>query len=129
MDGIHTWVSEHRLLMLLIVVTVVDVVTGISAAAIQKRLSSKISWAGANRKFLTFAAVFTALTIEYLGRDIIGDLPVAMPVTVFYVLTELISIVENLRDSGVPVPPVLSSVVERLGRADAESKSRRSPVV
>ncbi len=99
-------------LIALCVFAVVDYLTGIIAAIIEKRLCSKIGFQGVAKKALMFFIVGIAAILNnyVLG----GDSPIREVVIVFYIANEGISIIENSIRLGLPVPKKLIDVLEQL---------------
>ena len=86
---------------LLLMLMLVDYVTGIIAAMIRRELSAAESWKGLLRKSLVIAVLGTShLMEENLGMEI-GIEKIG---AVAYCVNEAISIVENVARSGVPIP-------------------------
>ena len=110
-------------LIVLGVVMVVDYVTGISAAWVSKELSSRVGLIGIVKKLAYLAAVGVAVVIDYIIQQAIIKVGVELNsigvyfgliVTVWLILNECLSILENLAEIGVPLPKFLLSAVERL---------------
>lgn len=99
-------------LIALCVFALVDYMTGVIAAIIEKRLCSKIGFQGVAKKVLMFFMVGIAaiLDVYVLG----GQSPVREVVIVFYIANEGISIIENSARLGLPVPKKLIDVLEQL---------------
>ena len=99
----------------LITFVVIDYITGITAAIINKELSSNIGFKGILRKIVLFAVVAVA---KILGYNILGvGLLIRDAVIGFYLFNEGISILENVKHMGVKVPDdvmsALSSVKDK----------------
>ena len=110
-------------LIVLGVVMVVDYVTGILSAWISKVLSSRIGLIGIVKKLAYLAAVCVAVIIDYIIQQAIIKAGVelngigvyfGMIVTIWLILNECLSILENLSEIGVPLPKFLVSAAERL---------------
>lgn len=99
----------------LITFVVIDYITGITAAIINKELSSNIGFKGILRKIVLFAVVAVAKILSY---NILGvGLLIRDAVIGFYLFNEGISILENVKHMGVKVPDdvmsALSSVKDK----------------
>ena len=94
--------SLDGVVKLLIVATVIDQITGVIKAGILRRWSSEVGFKGISRKIYMFLLVGIAHVIdtELPGQtEILRD-----AISLFYVANEVLSIIENAIDSGVPVP-------------------------
>lgn len=100
------------LMIALIVLIVLDYISGVIAAAAEKKLSSAAGAKGIAKKVFMLLIV-AAANIADIG--IIGDGHVLKSVTAaFYAANECISIIENAGRLGVPVPKKLLDVLEQL---------------
>ncbi|UAL46639.1 holin family protein [Sutcliffiella horikoshii] len=98
------------LLMFLIMFVVVDYVTGIMAAYVEKRLSSRVGFKGIAQKVFIFALVSIAHVLDIiLGTNLIKDVTI-----LFYLVNEFISIMENASRIGVPIPNILKKVIDAI---------------
>ncbi len=102
----------------LIAFVAVDYLTGLMAAAVEKKLSSEAGFKGIFKKVVIFCLVAVGHIVD---RHIIhagSALRTAM--IFFYLSNEGISILENASRIGLPVPEKLKAVLEQL----REEKSR-----
>lgn len=96
----------------LIVFVVVDYITGVMAAIIQKKVSSEVGFTGICKKVVIFCLVGMA---HILDTQVIKTGSVLRTaVLFFYISNEGISIVENTARIGLPVPQKLIDVLEQL---------------
>ncbi len=108
----------------LLVFVVVDYITGIMCAVLDKELSSEIGFRGIFKKVLIFTLVAIGHIID---ENVIGDGSVIRTAVIFFYLSnEGISILENVVHIGLPVPQKLRDVLEQLndkseGEEDNES--------
>lgn len=105
----------------LIAFVVIDYITGLMVAAIQKKVSSEVGFKGICKKVLIFILVGVANIVD---KQIIGNgSAIRTAVIFFYLSNEGISILENTALIGLPVPQKLRDVLEQLkGPADKENK-------
>ena len=100
----------------LLVIVALDIVSGFIRAGVQKRLSSKESWAGALRKIMTFVVIALAAQID----GVIGAEPLLRNATViFYCVSESLSVLENVVAAGLPVPDVIRDALAQLSARKA----------
>ena len=97
----------------LLVFVVVDYITGIMCAVLDKKLSSEIGFRGIFKKVLIFTLVAIGHIID---ENVIGDGSVIRTAVIFFYLSkEGISILENVVHIGWPVPQKLKDVFVQLG--------------
>jgi len=100
------------LLYALLAFVVVDYVTGIMCAVVDKKLSSAVGFKGIFKKVLIFTLVGIAniVDVQVLGTP--GVLRTA--VIFFYLSNEGVSMLENAAHLGLPVPDAIKTVLEQL---------------
>ena len=103
MDGLVT---------VLITFVVVDYITGVLCAIVEKRLSSSIGFKGICQKVMIFCLVGIANLLDVNVLDAGSMLRTA--VIFFYCANEGISIIENAARTGLPVPKKLQNVMKQL---------------
>jgi len=113
-----TLVLTDRLAMavfVLVVLMILDIVSGLSRAVIQRKVSSDISCRGMVKKVIILIGVMVAIVVEGLARMYFDvGLPVAEMVVGFFCVVEAVSVLENMTEAGVPVPGFLRSILARL---------------
>lgn len=96
----------------LIALIVLDYISGVIAAIIEKKLSSAVGAKGIAKKLFMLLIVAVANIVDI---NVIGDGNVLRTVTTaFYIANECISLIENAGRIGVPVPKKLMDVLEQL---------------
>lgn len=104
------------ILSALIVLVILDYVTGVLKAIYTKTLSSAIGFKGLIRKVVIFIVVATAVTVQ----KVIGDaIPLREIVIIFFVCNEGISLLENASEF-IPIPEKLRETLIQL--REKESK-------
>lgn len=100
------------LLYTLLAFVVLDYLTGIMCAIVDKKLSSEIGFRGIFKKVLIFVLVGIGhlMDLQILGAA--GVLRTA--VIFFYLSNEGVSLVENAAHLGLPIPAKLKAVLEQL---------------
>lgn len=100
------------LLYALIAFVVVDYITGVMCAVLDKKLSSEVGFKGIFKKILIFLLVGIA---NLLDVNIIGNGSVLRTAAIFFYLSnEGVSLLENATLLGLPVPEKLKSVLQQL---------------
>ena len=103
----------------LIVFVVIDYISGLMCAVIDKKLSSNIGFRGIFKKVLIFVMVGIGniIDIQLLGQG--SALRTA--VIFFYLSNEGISIIENTAVIGLPVPEKIKEVLQQLSKENKKS--------
>lgn len=105
------------LMIALIIFMVLDYVTGLMCAVIDKKLSSAVGFKGICKKVLILMLVGVAhiVDLHVVGT---GD-ALRSAVVCFYLSNESVSMLENAAHLGLPIPEKLKSVLAQLhGRLD-----------
>lgn len=106
----------------LIIFVIVDYITGIMVAIINRELSSEIGARGIFKKILIF--IFVAIA-HIIDSRLIGEGSVLRTAVIFFYLSnEGISITENASRIGLPIPEKLKDVLAQLhGKSKGEDKN------
>ena len=109
------------LLYALLAFVVIDYITGIMCAVVDKKLSSEVGFKGIFKKILIFALVGIGHIID--ARVIGSGSVLRTAVIFFYISNEGVSLIENAGHLGLPIPEKLKSVLEQLhDRAEKEDE-------
>lgn len=117
-------------LLILIAVMIIDYLSGLAKAWYKSDLSSRIGIVGAVKKLCYILVVCVACVTDWLiseglssvGIDIGFSYYFGVIVTVWLIINECISILENLSVLGVPLPSFLVKIVHRLKITVEESQ-------
>ena len=102
----------------LIIFVVIDYITGLMAAIVERKLSSEIGFRGIFKKVLIFLLVAVGNIID---NNLIGTGgAVRTAVIFFYISNEGISIIENSTRIGLPVPERLKDVLEQIHNKEGD---------
>jgi toxin secretion/phage lysis holin len=96
----------------LVAFVVIDYITGVMVAVLEKKLSSNIGFKGIFKKMLIFIFVGIGHIIDF--HIIKNGSAVRTAVIFFYLSNEGLSIVENATRIGLPVPEQLKAVFKEL---------------
>lgn len=109
------------LLFALVAFVVIDYITGIMCAVVDKKLSSAVGFKGIFKKVLIFALVGVG---HILDTRVIGAGSVLRTAVIFFYLSnEGVSLLENAGHLGLPIPKKLKSILEQLHeRSEEEEK-------
>lgn len=103
---------------------VADVVIGLVGAFARRDVDAKTFWSGIPHKMLTFLFFLVAIGIDIVIQNLIANgvpLPVpeftfALGVCIWVIVSELLSILHTMADSGVNVPPFVNEFIEVLSK-------------
>lgn len=110
-------------------VMIIDYISGIASAWVKRELSSRVGIIGIVKKLAYLLAVAVAIVVDWvvqtaaveLGVDLGGFYFFGLLVTIWLVLNECISILENLSEIGVPLPAFLLKIIEKLEKTVEET--------
>lgn len=105
------WASISLVLQVLLLLMVLDFVTGLVVAIQTQSLDSHKSYMGIGKKAVVLALIAATAIIQ---QHLQIDLPLTEVVAGFYIANEFISILENAAAAGVPVPGALRDVLAKL---------------
>lgn len=113
---------------LLIVAMILDYATGMTDAWIKHELSSKTGIVGILKKLGYMVAICVAIAVDFVmeiaaeqaGLDFGLTNVFALLVTIWLLLNECLSILENLNEMGVPIPGFLLAIIRRLKKGTEE---------
>jgi toxin secretion/phage lysis holin len=107
------------LIYALVAFVVIDYITGVMVAVLEKKLSSNIGFKGIFKKVLIFTFVGIGHIIDF--HIIKNGSAVRTAVIFFYLSNEGLSIVENATRIGLPVPEQLKAVFKELRKEDEKN--------
>lgn len=106
-------------LQCLVVAVALDYVSGVIKAFVKKELSSKIGVKGLLKK----VGVFVVVALSVLLDKVSGSTGAVRTLVIYYfVANEGLSIVENLAETGLPIPDVIKKALKNL---KSESKGKK----
>lgn len=100
----------------LITFVVIDYVTGLMVAVLERKLSSEVGFRGIFKKVLIFAMVGIGNIVDV--HLIKNGSAIRTAVIFFYISNEGISIIENSAKVGLPIPEKLKDVLKQLNKED-----------
>lgn len=108
--------------LVLVIVMIIDYVTGMAQAYVSHTLNSRIGVVGIIKKISYITAVAVGIVADYLissaltqvGINLQINYCIGMIVTIWFIINELISVLENLAEIGIPLPKFLVAIVKRL---------------
>lgn len=107
----------------LITFVVIDYITGVLCAIIDKDLCSKIGARGIFKKVLIFVLVGVSHVIDTNVLGVVGNTDTNVlrtAVIFFYLSNEGISILENAAHIGLPIPEKLKDVLKQLHKREED---------
>lgn len=109
------------LLYALLAFVVIDYITGVMCAVIDKKLSSEVGFKGIFKKVLIFLLVGIAniLDVQVIGTGCV----LRTAIIFFYISNEGVSLLENAWHLGLPIPQKMRDILEQLhDRSESEEK-------
>lgn len=108
-----------KLLAILFLVVIIDYISGVIASGYEGKLSSKAGYKGILKKLSYFVAVASAMVADYLIRfffclmeiDFNLKATLAALLTVWLILNELLSVMENVKRMEVRLPEFLEKTI------------------
>ena len=115
--------------IILVCIMIIDYITGMISAWVNAELSSKKGIIGIVKKICYLFAIAAAMGIDWLIYSGMTQIGIQLDYTIFFgvlvtiwlIINEIISILENLAKIGVPMPKFLVNVIKRL-KNTTESK-------
>ncbi len=106
------------LIQILVAFVVIDYITGVLAAGVNGKLNSNIGLKGIAKKVFIFIIVACGHLVDNaMGtQDIVRDAAIY-----FYIANELLSILENAGEIGLPVPDILKNSIDSLKGNEKDS--------
>lgn len=109
-------------IIILVVIMVCDYISGMIKAYLTSKLSSKTGIKGIIKKLCYFFAVAAAMGVDWIisygfsgvGINLPDNMTIGLIVTIWLILNEIISILENLSVIGIPLPKFLNKLVKKL---------------
>ncbi len=110
-------------IIFLVIVMILDYITGVLKAKINKELSSEIGLKGIARKFLILAIVMIAVLMDRLLNT--GTWVFRSLACYFYIANEALSILENAAVLGLKIPDGLKSALLQLQEGNKKSTTKK----
>ena len=97
---------------------VLDYITGVVYAYVNKNINSEIGFKGLLKKCLVLVVLIVAVMLDRLLNT--GDWVFRTLVCYFYIANEGISLLENISKLGVPIPAKIKDALEQLNKEGTE---------
>ena len=104
------------LLKSIVILMVLDYVTGLLKSIYNKKLSSEVGFKGIIKKIIIFIVIATAYVIQGIMGD---EIPLREIVILFFIANEGISLIENASEF-IPIPEKLKEVLIQLRKEGDE---------
>ena len=117
-------------LVVLVAVMLIDWITGLAGASATGKLNSRVGVIGIVKKVCYLALVAVGMVVDYLILSALVSIGISlqinycfgMIITVWLIINELISILENLGELNIPLPQFLVDAVKSM-KDKVESKA------
>lgn len=101
----------------LLIIIIIDYITGVLSAIYNKKLSSKIGFRGILKKFAYLFIVALSVVLD----KILGNTGTVRNLVIyFFVANDGISILENVAEMNIPLPKKLTEILEQLKDKEGE---------
>lgn len=113
--GASLWLGDlPTAVKILLALMAIDIFAGVIAAGKVGKVSSSVAWSGMTKKIVTMGVIALAYLIgSYLNGPTLGA-PFGELAVGFYIAVESISILENARAVGIPIPDFLRDALVSL---------------
>lgn len=109
-------------LVVLVAVMLIDYVTGMAGASYTGKLNSRVGVMGIVKKAGYIALVAVGMVVDYLISSALVNIGIniqitycfGMIITIWLIINELISILENLGELNIPLPQFLIKTIKSL---------------
>ncbi len=117
-------------LVVLTAVMLIDYITGMAGASVTGKLNSRVGVMGIVKKAGYLALVAVGMVVDYLISNALVSIGInlqinycfGMIITIWLIINELISILENLGELKVPLPSFLVNMIKTLkGRVEEQA--------
>lgn len=125
--AVYLWGPWDSLCMTLVAFVAIDYITGVTKAAILKKLDSSAGFRGLLKKLFIFALVALATMIDRIIPE--ANNAIRSAVMLFYIANEGLSILENAGEMGLPLPKTLKNAIMKLagsGQSDSKDGENKS---
>ncbi len=106
-----------KLILFLILLTAIDIITGLLKAAHNGSINSTVTLKGLIRK----AGIYVIVAVCHLADQALGLTVLRDGAVSFYIVMELISITENWGQMGLPLPQQLKNILAQLQEPEEPS--------
>lgn len=116
----HIFGGLDKIFLILLTVIVIDYITGLCRAIINKKLNSMVGIKGIIKKIGYLLIVAVSVVIDSMTNtpNVVRSLVIN-----FFIVNEIISIVENWGQMGLPLPDKLLQVLEQLKGGEQDGKN------
>lgn len=101
---------------------IIDYITGVLQAVINKNLNSEIGFKGIAKKVTILLIVALSFIIETATN---GMFPIREIVIMFFIANEALSLLENAAKMGVPFPDKLIEILEQLKKKRSDDNDEK----
>ncbi|MDM7913619.1 MAG: phage holin family protein, partial [Methanotrichaceae archaeon] len=109
---IYLFGGWDAILSALVMLVIIDYITGVMAAYFEKRLNSEVGFKGIAKKICIFLLVAMSTLLD--SSSGLNEPFLRTAVVMFFIANEGLSILENSGRLGVPLPDILKQALEKL---------------
>lgn len=119
---LSVWSSMHPVLQTLFWISLIDIGSGLLASGKAKNLCSQKAWSGARKKGMMWLIIGASILLNRVVN--LGfDFSIAMGI--YFIVTEMLSIIENAGVAGVYVPAWVRVRLKQLADQEPQSEPMR----
>lgn len=114
---IFDWLRSFPWVGTLFAMMALDMITGFAAAFVTKSVNSSITRIGVTRKALVWVLISVTWLLQRAGAYFMKDgynIPTTDIVAMYYLVSEALSVLENIGIAGVPLPPFLIDALVKI---------------
>jgi toxin secretion/phage lysis holin len=122
------WLGFPVALRVLLIVMLLDIVTGVVRAFLMKDLSVAVAFSGVGRKVITLIVIALVYGVAGMLDPSVGE-PLLVAVIGYYCYVEVLSVITNAAAAGVPIPDFLKNALAGLSPDKLEKVAPTLPPV
>jgi toxin secretion/phage lysis holin len=121
--GTYLFGGWDAILQALVILVLIDYLTGVMAAYFEKTLNSEVGFKGIVKKICIFLMVAMAQTLDVTAG--LGEPWIRTCVIMFFVANESLSALENMGRLGVPLPEPLLAALQKLHKPHTSAQEAK----
>jgi toxin secretion/phage lysis holin len=115
MAAVAGWFSNMPdVIRVLLLVMMFDIFAGAALAIAKKNLSSSVAWSGVGKKAVTLVVVALTYTVSNMIVGVDLAAPIGQAVAGFYIYVEVVSVLQNAAQVGIPIPDFLKNALDTI---------------
>ena len=109
------WFSNMPdIIRVLLLVMAFDILAGAALAIVNRKLSASVAWSGVGKKAVTLIVVALTYTVSNMIVGVDLAAPIGQAVAGFYIYVEVVSVLQNAAQVGIPIPNFLKKALDSI---------------